>query len=191
MFALGGQGGCEVQGIEVFVKIHKKIGGGGVGGGRVKFEVFVKILKKKYFFFWGGGLGGGGGLSRGVRVDVYEELKFLRKFTKTKISGRGGGEGGGGGVFGLGGSGGCEQGNEVFVKIHKKIWGGGGWVGQAGCERKIEVFVKILKKKIFLAGGGGGGGVRGGGGGGAEWWGQGGCVRRIEVFEKIQKKNSG
>ena len=29
---LGNQGGCE-QGIEVFGKIHKKIGGGGSGGG--------------------------------------------------------------------------------------------------------------------------------------------------------------
>ena len=28
----GGQGGCE-QKIEVFVKIQKKIGGGGLGGG--------------------------------------------------------------------------------------------------------------------------------------------------------------
>ena len=28
----------------------------------------------------GGGSGRGGGGGRGVRVDVYEELKFLRKF---------------------------------------------------------------------------------------------------------------
>ena len=47
---LGGQGGCE-QRIEVFVKIKKKILGGGSGRG------------------WGGG--------GGVRVDVTEELKFL------------------------------------------------------------------------------------------------------------------
>ena len=31
----GGQGGCE-QRIEVFVKIQKKIGGGGVVGGEVR-----------------------------------------------------------------------------------------------------------------------------------------------------------
>ena len=37
-----------------------------------------KFPKKKniYFFFWGGG-SGGGGLGRVVRVDVYEELKYL------------------------------------------------------------------------------------------------------------------
>ena len=33
--------------------------------------------------------------------------------------------------------------------------------GQGGCERRIEVFVKIQKKKFW----GGGGGVRWGGGG--------------------------
>ena len=54
MFGGGSQGGCE-QGIEVFVKIQKKI------------------------FFWGGvgrgaGSGWGGG---GFGVDVNEELKFL------------------------------------------------------------------------------------------------------------------
>ena len=49
VFGLWGQGGCERR-IQVFVKIHKKMGGG--VGGRV-------------------GLGGG------VRVDVNEELKFL------------------------------------------------------------------------------------------------------------------
>ena len=49
----GCQGGCERR-IEVFGKIHKKIGGGGVGRG-------VR---------WGVGL-------VGVRVDVNEELKFL------------------------------------------------------------------------------------------------------------------
>ena len=33
----------------------------------------------------GGGSGGGGGLDGGVRVDVNEELKFLRKFKKLKL----------------------------------------------------------------------------------------------------------
>ena len=81
----------------------------------------------------------------------------------------------------MGGRSGCERRVEVFVKIQKKdFWGGGGWGGsvgggsvgggvgvglggQSGCERRIEVFVKIQKKN-FLGGGGvgGGGGVRGG-----------------------------
>ena len=45
-------------------------------------------------------------------------------------------------------------------------WGGVGvgLGGQSGCERRIEVFVKIQKKKFFgggrLGGGGVGGGVR-------------------------------
>ena len=56
---VGGQGGCERR-IEVFVKIQKKMGGGGLGGVRL-----------------------------GVRVDVIEELKFLGKFKK-KIGGWGG-----------------------------------------------------------------------------------------------------
>ena len=54
----------DVNEIEVFVKIQKKIflGGevGGVGGGGSR---------------WGGG--GGSGSGWGVRVDVNEELKFL------------------------------------------------------------------------------------------------------------------
>ena len=139
---MGGQDGCERR-IEVFVKIQKKIffflgGGGGSGWGRVglgsqgrcerRIEVFVKIQKKIFFFFWGGGglgLGGGGG----VRVDVNQELKFLRKIQKKKM---------GGGV-----QGGVE---------------GVGLGGQDGCERRIEVFVKIQKKNFFLVGGGGRGG---------------------------------
>ena len=73
-------------------------------------------------------------------MNVNEELKFLRKFTK-KIGG-GGGVGGcsgwGGGVFGLGvDQGGCERRIEVFVKIQNFFffffffffWGGGsGWM---------------------------------------------------------------
>ena len=70
----GGQDGCERR-IEVFVKVPKKIGGGGSGGR-------------------GSDLGGGG-----VRVDVNEELKFLGKFKK-KL---GGSRGGGGRVGGQGG----------------------------------------------------------------------------------------
>ena len=45
-------------------------------------------------------------------------------------------------------------------------WGGRvGLGGQSGCKRRIEVFVKI-PKKIFLGGGGSGGGGGGGGVGG-------------------------
>ena len=41
--------------------------------------------------------------------------------------------------------------------------------GQSGCERRIEVFVKI-QKKIWGGGGGRGGGVGGSGSGwGSEW----------------------
>ena len=59
-------------------------------------------------------------------------------------------------MSGLGGQCGCERRIEVFVKIQKKNWGGGGvrWSrvrgsglgGQGGCERRIEVLVKIQKK---------------------------------------------
>ena len=47
--------------------------------------------------------------------------------------------------------------------------GGGvgvGLGGQSGCERRIEVFVKIQKKKFWGGGGGLGGWVGGGVGGG-------------------------
>ena len=54
--------------------------------------------------------------------------------------------------------------------------------GQSGCERRIEVFVKIQKKNF---GGGGWGGVGGGVGGGEGVGGQSGCERRIEVLVKI------
>ena len=67
----GVQSGCERR-IEVFVKIQKKLLGGGSGGeglGRV-------------------------GVGLGVRVDVNKELKFLGKFTKNR--GGGGSVGGGG-----------------------------------------------------------------------------------------------
>ena len=42
---------------------------------------------------------------------------------------------------------------------------GSGWGGQGGCEQRIEVFVKIQKKKW----GGGGGWVKWGGGGVSGW----------------------
>ena len=60
---------------------------------------------------------------------------------------------------------------KVFVKMGGGDQGGGGvGVGlgdQSGCERRIEVFVKIQKKKFW----GGGGGSVGGRGrvGGSEW----------------------
>ena len=68
-----------------------------------------------------------------------------------------------GSIRGWGGVGGGEVGvrvdmnEEVFVKIYKKkFWGGGiGLGGQAGCKRRIEVFVKIKKKYFFFLGGGG------------------------------------
>ena len=50
-------------------------------------------------------------------MDVNEEL--IKKFFFFFFLG------GGGGV-GLGGQGGCERRIEVFVKIQKKNWGGGG-----------------------------------------------------------------
>ena len=63
------------------------MGGGGGGGGsgsgdqggcERRIEVFVKIQKKKNFGGGGGEEGGGRGrVGGGVRVDVYEELKFL------------------------------------------------------------------------------------------------------------------
>ena len=74
-------------------------------------------------------------------MDVNEELKFLRKFTKKS----GGGWSRVRGVFGWGGGGGqggCERRIEVFVKIQKKNGGSGrrggggsGWGGQGGCEQ--------------------------------------------------------
>ena len=67
---------------------------------------------------------------------------------------------------GLGGQGGCERRIEVFVKIQKKnfLGGGGsgsGWGGQSGCERRIEMFCENTKKKIFFFFFWGGGGVGG------------------------------
>ena len=69
------------------------------------------------------------------------------------------------------------QRSAAFVKIKKKLWGGGGqfgggggWGGQGRCERRIEFFVKIQKKIYFFFGGGvlRGGEVRLGDQGGCE-----------------------
>ena len=86
----------------------------------------------------------------------------------------------------MGGQSGCERRIEVFVKIQKKNFFGGGWGGgrwgvgvggQSGCERRIEVFVKIQKKDFFLGGRGGGGGGSVGGSG----WGV-----RVDVNEELK-----
>ena len=42
---------------------------------------------------------------------------------------------------GLGGQSGCERRIEVFVKIQKKIWGGGGSVGGGGVGGGVRVDV--------------------------------------------------
>ena len=66
-------------------------------------EVFVKIKIKKLRGVGGGGVRGSwGGQVGGVRVDVYEELKFLCKFKKKNLGGGGLGRGGGGRVGGSG-----------------------------------------------------------------------------------------
>ena len=46
-----------------------------------ELKFLCKFKKKMVFFvcfFWGGGSGGGGGRVGGVRMDVKEELKFLK-----------------------------------------------------------------------------------------------------------------
>ena len=154
---LGGQGGCERR-IEVFEKIHKKMVCGGWWGVRVG---------------GGGGReerGGGEGRVGGVRGDVNEELKFLRKFTKKK---RFSGCVGGGGGVGWGGQGGCERRIEVFEKIHKKWFsgagggfglGGGGRVGgvRGDVNEELKFLRKFTKKRFsgVCGGGGVGWGVR-------------------------------
>ena len=90
----GGGGGVRVdlnKELKFFLKIQKKIlgggagrgsgrrgggvGGGGHGGCERRSEVFVKIQKNKFGGGDGGsGQGGGGG---GVRVDLNKELKVL------------------------------------------------------------------------------------------------------------------
>ena len=66
-------------------------GGGGQGKCERRIEVFVKIKKNGWEE---GGYGRGIRGWVGVRVDVYEELKFLRRFIKNGGGGRrvGGGE---------------------------------------------------------------------------------------------------
>ena len=118
------------------------VGLGGQGGCERRIKVFVKIQKINWR------VGGGRGRVGGVRVDVNEELNFLGKFKK-KIGGGGGGVGSAGSGWGWG-QGGCEQRIEVFGKIHKKKFRGGGlggqgvrwgvscWLGgQGGCERNV------------------------------------------------------
>ena len=95
----------------------------------------MKIQKKKKIW-------GGGGRVGGVRVDVNEKLKFLRKFKKKNL---------GGGRVG-GDQGGCERRIEVFVKIEnrkkKKLFGGGG-SGQGG-GRVGGVRVDVNREVKFL-----------------------------------------
>ena len=69
-------------------------------GGQGRCEQRSEVFVENNFFGGGGGRGGGGG--GGVRVDVNEELKFLRNFKKKMGGGGGGGRGGGG-------QGGCES----------------------------------------------------------------------------------
>ena len=64
----------------------------------------------------GGGSRVGGRSGWGVRVDVNEELKFLRKFTKKKLDGGGVGGGGGRGVL----VGGCS-GWGVRVDVNEEL----------------------------------------------------------------------
>ena len=64
-------------------------------------------------------------MGRGVRVDGNGELKLLRKFKKKNLGGRVGG------ASGWGVRGRCERRSKVFVKIQKKMRGGG-WLGEGG-----------------------------------------------------------
>ena len=76
---------------------------------------------------------GGGGVGWGGQDGCERRIKVLCENSKKKIFFFGGGGGG---------QGRCEQRSEVFVKIKKKMCGGGGgvrfgvsgWRGQGGCE---------------------------------------------------------
>ena len=77
----GGQAGCERR-IEVFVKIKKKWGWWGRGGGRgrvwgIRVDVNGELNEVFGKNFGGGGGWRGVGFVEGVRVGVNEELKFL------------------------------------------------------------------------------------------------------------------
>ena len=74
-----------------------------------------------------------------------------------------GGGGGGGGPSGwFGGQGRCERRIEVFVKIQKKNFGGGGGGVRVDVNEELKFWLgKFTKKKL---GGGGGWGVGRGGG---------------------------
>ena len=80
--------------------------------------------------------------------------------------GGGGGQVGGGGGGG-GSQGGCEQRIEVFVKIKKKNWGGGGrgrvWGVRVDVIEELKSFWENSQKKNS------GGGGRFGWGGGSGW----------------------
>ena len=102
----------------------------------------------------GGGVGGRG-VGLGVRVDVNEELKFLRKFTSKIFGGGGVGRGVRWGVGLLGG------GVRLDVNAMLDV---GGEVGYGGCEPRIEGIVQCTKryctilrkfKKCVWGGGGG------------------------------------
>ena len=118
-------------------KFQKKIiffwGGGGAGVGWgwgsgwmwIKNWSFFENSKKNK---GGGRVGPWGGPGWGVRMNVNEELKFLLKSKKkTKIFFFWGGWGGG---VGFGGQGGCKRRIEVFVKIQKENYFGGGVGGR-------------------------------------------------------------
>ena len=143
----------HLQNCSLKIYLKRALGGGvwlgGQDGCEQRIKVFVKIQKH---FFWGGGgrgrVGGGGGVG-GLRVDVNRKVKFLCKLKKNFFfflgggrGGHGGGGGGGGGGRGEGeggSQGGCEQRIEVFVKIQKKNWGGGGPRGGVGWGVRVDV----------------------------------------------------
>ena len=116
------------------------------------------------------------------------------------------------GGVGLGGQGGCERRIEVFVKIHKKNFGGEGCrVGGGGggvrvdVNKELKFLEKFTKKRKFREGGGvgnggghvGGDGLVGGGGvrvdvnamlGVGGDVGYGGCEPRIEGIVQCTKR---